>query len=118
MLMINDKLPTTRTDTFYTHVDNQRGAAIKLYESRSTDSHMEIEGRNPITEIEMTFKQGVPANTPIEMTMALDNSGILHIVAEEQLYHSKLDTTFQLSNQMSDAEMNSAAIRMSSTNIE
>ena len=118
MLMINDKLPATRTDTFYTHVDNQRGAAIKLHESRSTDSHMEIEGRNPITEIEMTFKQGVPANTPIEMTMALDNSGILHIIAEEQLYHSKLDTTFQLSNQMSDAEMNSAAIRMSSTNIE
>lgn len=118
MLMINDKLPATRTQTFYTHSDNQCGATIKLYESRVTDENMEIEDRNPITEIEMTFKQRVPANTPIEMTIALDNSGILHIVAEELRNHSKLDTTFQLSNQMSYAEMDSAALRMNSVTIE
>ena len=83
-----------------------------------TDENMEIEGRTPITEIEMTFKQGVPANTPIEMTMALDNSGSLHIIAEELQNHSKLDTTFQLSNQMTDDEMHSAALRMNSATIE
>ena len=66
----------------------------------------------------MTFKQRVPAGTPLEMTMALDNSGILHIIAEELLNHSRLDTTFQLSNQMTEEEMNRAAIRMSSANIE
>lgn len=118
MLMINDKLPATRTGTFYTTVDNQGAVNIRIYESRSTDENMEIEDRSPITEIEMKFKQGVPKETPFVMTMALDNSGILHIIAEEQLYHSKLDTTFQLSNQMTDAEMNSAALRMSSANIE
>lgn len=118
MLMINDKLPATKTQTFYTHSDNQSGATLKLYESRVTDENMEIEGRNPITEIEMTFKQSVPGGTPIEMTMALDNSGILHIIAEELRNHSKLDTTFQLSNQMSEAEMNSAALRMNSATIE
>ncbi len=52
------------------------------------------------------------------MTTALDNSGILHIIAEEKQNHSKLDTTFQLSNQMSDAEMQSAALRMSSAKVE
>lgn len=52
------------------------------------------------------------------MTTALDNSGILHIIAEEQVHHSKLDTTFQLSNQMTDDEMRSAALRMSSANVE
>lgn len=118
MLMINDKLPATRTQTFYTHSDNQSGATLKLYESRVTDENMEIEGRNPITEIEMTFKQRVPANTPMEMTMALDNSGSLHIIAEELRNHSKLDTTFQLSNQMTEDEMHSAALRMSSANVE
>lgn len=118
MLMINDKLPATRTQTFYTTVDNQKGVQIKIYESRSTDKTMEIEDRTPLTEIDMKFRQGVPAETPLVMTMALDNSGILHIIAEEQLNHSKIDTTFQLSNQMTDAEMNSAALRMSSANIE
>ena len=118
MLMINDKLPATNTQTFATIVDNQTGVALKLYESRSTEERMEIEGRTPITKFDMTFKQRVPAGTPLEMTMALDNSGILHIIAEELLNHSRLDTTFQLSNQMTEEEMNRAAIRMSSANIE
>ena len=66
----------------------------------------------------MKFNKAVPQGTPVIQTLALDNYGILHIVAEEQMYHSKLDTTFQLSNQMTDEEMNKAAIRMSSANIE
>ena len=118
MLMINDKLPATNTQTFYTRSDNQGGADIELYESRATDRTIDLEDRKPITVIEMKFVQRVPKGTPIEMTLALDNSGILHIIAEEQLNHSKLDTTFQLSNQMTDDEMNSAALRMSSANIE
>lgn len=118
MLMINDKLPATRTETFATVGDNQSMISLKIYESRSTDGTMEIEDRVPLTEIEMKFRQSVPAGTPVINTMALDNSGILHIIAEEQQNHSKLDTTFQLSNQMTDAEMNSAALRMSSANIE
>ncbi len=119
MLMINDKLPAAkRKDDFATVVDNQSMVSIKIYESRSTDEVMEIEDRHPITEIEMKFKQAVPKGTPLVMNMALDNSGILHIIAEEQLNHSKLDTTFQLSNQMTDAEMSSAALRMSSANFE
>lgn len=118
MLMINDKLPATRTETFYTSANNQAALDLKIFESRSTDSVMEIDGREPITVINMRFNKAVPQGTPVIQTLALDNSGILHIVAEEQLYHSKLDTTFQLSNQMTDEEMNKAAIRMSSANIE
>lgn len=118
MLMINDKLPATRTETFYTAGNNQSMISIKIYESRVTDGQMEIEGRTPLTEIEMKFRSMVPQGTPVIMTTALDNSGILHIIAEEQQGHTKLDTTFQLSNQMSDEEMKSAALRMNSANIE
>ena len=118
MLMINDKLPATRTETFYTREDHQRGTTLKLYESRSCEETMEIEDKRPITEIEMSFQRDVPASTPIDMMLALDNSGILHIVAEEQMYHSRLDTTFQLSHQMSEAEMQRAARRVSTANIE
>jgi molecular chaperone DnaK (HSP70) len=118
MLMINDKLPSTKTKTFGTICDNQRDILIQIYESRSTEEKMEIEDRKPLTEIDMVLKQAVPIDTGIVMTLALDNSGILHIIAEEQLYHSRLDTTFQLSNQMTDAELNSASLRMSSASIE
>lgn len=118
MLMINDKLPATKTETFYTSCNNQSALDLKIFESRSTDAVMDIDDREPITVINMKFNKAVPQGTPVVQTLALDNSGILHIVAEEQMYHSKLDTTFQLSNQMTDDEMRSATMRMSSANIE
>lgn len=118
MLMINDKLPATKTETFYTSCNNQSELDLKIFESRSTDNVMDIDGREPITVINMKFNKAVPQGTPVIQTLALDNSGILHIVAEEQMYHSKLDTTFQLSNQMTDEEMRSASMRMNSATIE
>ncbi len=118
MLMINDKLPATRTETFYTSVNNQSAVELKFYESRSTESIMDIDGKEPITIVEMKFNKALPQGTPVVQTLALDNAGILHIIAEEQKYHTKLDTTFQLSNQMTDDEMRSASLRMSSANIE
>ena len=66
----------------------------------------------------MQFTRAVPHHTPVDITFALDNAGILHILAEEQMYHSKLDTTFQLSNQMTEAEMRLATNRMSNANVE
>ena len=118
MLMINDQLPSTKTQRFYTAEDNQDAVVISVYESRSTDEVMELEDRVALTDIDMRFTKKVPYNTAVDMTMALDNAGMLHIIAEEQQYHSKLDTTFQLSNQMTDDEMNSAALRMSSAKVE
>lgn len=118
MLMINDKLPATQTKTFCTAHDNQENVKLAIYESRSTDDIMDIDGREPITVLEMRCNRAVPKYTEVIITLALDNSGILHIVAEEQLYHSKLDTTFKLSNQMTEAEKIVASTRLSSASVE
>lgn len=118
MLMINDALPATHQEQFYTAADGQSGVELEIYESRSTDNIMEIDGRQPITKINMQFTRAVSKGTPVDITFALDNAGILHILAEELMYHSKLDTTFQLSNQMTDDEIRLATNRMSNANIE
>ncbi|MBE5887625.1 MAG: Hsp70 family protein [Lachnospiraceae bacterium] len=36
MLMVNDKLPASHKESFYTHSSNQQGVALDIYESRST----------------------------------------------------------------------------------
>lgn len=118
MLMINDSLPATYTDSFYTASEGQTMVCIKVYETRATQRKIEIDGRQPLTTIDMKFKSALPKGTEIITTMALDNSGILHIVSEEQKEYSKLDTTFQLSNQMTDDAMEIATQRMSRANIE
>lgn len=118
MLKINSKLPAATTKEFSTVQDNQAGVVIDVYESRSTEDEIEIDGKTPLTSVEMKFVRPVPGGTGVIMTFSLDNSGILHIMAEEQQNHSKLDTTFQLSNQMTDEEMRSASVRMASATIE
>lgn len=118
MLMINDKLPASVKKSFYTVDDNQSGVMISIYESRSTEPRMAVEGRKPLTNIDMTFTQSVPRGTEVQLSLMLDNSGILHVVAEEMLNRSKLDTTFALSNQMSGTEMQVAGDRLNNSTVE
>lgn len=118
MLMINDRLPAKTTKSFSTIATNQGGIELKIYESRATDELIEIDGKTPLTSIKMAFNKPVPKGTEVVITFALDGSGILHILAEEQQNHSKLDTTFELSNQMSNEELSSASLRMSKASIE
>lgn len=118
MLMINDELPATKRQEFFTAYKNQTDVEINIYETRSTEDKTEIEDRQPITRIPMKFQRAVPQGTPVIVTFGLDNSGILHVVAEEQMYYSKLDTTFQLSNQLSDAEIRKAGNRLAAANVE
>ena len=72
----------------------------------------------PITEVDMRFNQQVPKGTKVEVTLTLDNSGLLHILASEKLYGNALDTTFQIRNQMSENEKKEALERIKSTKIE
>lgn len=118
ILMINAKLPATCKKQYYTSADNQSMVQLSIYESRSTEDNMALEDRQPLTSIDMKFTQPVPKSTPLDVTFALDNSGILHIVAEELKYHSKLDTTFQLSNQMTENEMAIASNRATNASVE
>lgn len=118
MIMINEKLPIRYTETFCTKYDNQSGVNVEIYETRSTERQIDVEDKQPITTIHMTFNRAVPANSPIETTFSLDNSGILHIVAHELTYGSKLDTTFALSNVLSDDEKRVAMSRIDSSNVE
>ncbi len=118
ILMINAPLPASNTQTFYTVAPNQTGISIELMESRSTDPYMEIDGRKPLTTIQMRFQRSVPQGTSVDIALSLDNTGILHVSAVERECGSKLDTTFTLSNQMSDRELRDAGRRLGQTNVE
>ncbi|MFI3177230.1 MAG: Hsp70 family protein [Eubacteriales bacterium] len=118
MLMINDKIPATVAQTFATVSDNQSGISIEIYESLSTEEIIEIDGKEPLTIIAMKFTKSVPMGTAVTIQIALDNAGIMSIIAEELLHHSRLDTTFALSNQMTEEERNLAINRMAVANVE
>ena len=117
-LKVNSPLPARETKEFYTVVDGQSGVNLNLYETRSTEDSIDLDDREPLTVIEMRFNNSVPQNTPIRITLTLDNSGILHVQATEGHSGSKLDTTFKLSQQMSAAEMRQAEKRVANASVE
>ncbi len=118
ILMINDPLPANVTKMYSTLHDNQRSLLVQVYETRSTEENIDVDDKEPLTEIHMDFIDSVPQNTPIKFTMALDSSGGMHIIAVEQKNFSTLDTTFQLSNQMSDEQRLAAERRIVNSNVE
>lgn len=118
ILKVNTPLPAKETKMYGTVADGQEGVAIRLFETRSAEDELEIEDRQPLTVIDMKFKNRVPANTPLEVTMTLDNSGILHIHAVERYSNTELDTTFKLANQMSQDDMIQAGKRVAAASVE
>lgn len=118
MLKINTPLPAKQKSSFATLYEGQTGVLLSLFESRSMEDDMELGDRQPLTKINMSFTRPVPVNTPLEVTLTLDNSGILHVQAVELYSNSKLDTTFSLSQQMSSEEMTLAKDRVSRASVE
>lgn len=123
MLMINTPLPATVTKTFYTHSEGQTSIAIKIYESRSNDEALAIEGRTPVTKgegISMKFNSSkpLPQSTPLEISFTLDNSGFLHILAKELLYQGVAEADFELSNQLSKSDVAAITNRIAGSTVE
>lgn len=118
VLKMNDQIPCSSIRNFMTVLDNQDKVVFKIYESRTMDDRMAFNKQEPITQIDMKFYQKVPKDTPIKVKFSLDSSGQIRVVAKEGAYGSKLDTTFKLSNEMSDEDFKDAADHMDHTNVE
>ena len=117
IIFANSPLPVSNEKMYSTATAGQTGVEIKIYETNSMENTIPMEGRKPITVITMTFNTRLPADTPFSIIFSFDNSGLLHIVAEEKHSHSRLDTTFNVSNSMSDQDISMALKNMSDATI-
>ena len=121
MVLCNMPLPAQITRKFMTAAKNQTEICLKIFESRRMEEYIpfeEFEDKAPLTSIEMKFKRAVPQNTTIEVRFVIDNSGLLHVTAEEMYAHSMLDTTFRLGSQMTAQEKGKASLRLRSAAVE
>ena len=118
ILKCNMKLPAKGTQTFWTYEENQANAQLAIFESRSMNDRDDFEDQKPIAVAKMRFENSVPEETEVVVTLSFDGSGLLHLTAEEMYGHSKLDTNFSLSAQMTDEEKKEAALRLRGTTVE
>ena len=112
MLMMNSQMPVREEMEFLTRENNQTSIRIEIFESISPEESMNIEDGTKIGEFTLKLGRPVPIHTPLVIILSIDNSGILHLYAEEKnLTHARVEGDIQLTHQLNEQEMREAKNR-------
>lgn len=114
MILRNDPLPATITQTFGTRDDNQETVELIILDNLSSDKEYEIADSRELGKTEMTLPAGLPENSPIEVTFQLNEQGRLHMRARELKEGREVEIELQTECVTSIEEINAAAVRSKS----
>lgn len=82
LIIKNDQVPAKVTQQFGTFEDNQTSVELVIFDNLSSDKVYEIFESREIGKAEISgLPQGLPRNTPIEVTFKLDEQGVLYMYA-------------------------------------
>ncbi|WP_214416333.1 Hsp70 family protein [Sphaerisporangium fuscum] len=100
----NDPLPASVTQDFYTVDTGQTGVNVEVMEQAGSAESDEPEDNALIAEGVLKIPPGKPAGWPIEVTFALDASGLLQVTARERETGEELELRIQIGG-MSEEEV-------------
>jgi molecular chaperone DnaK len=100
----NDELPAAKTEDYYTVHDNQEAADVRVMEQAGSVESAEPGDNNEIATGTVKVPPGKRAGWPVEVTFALDPSGLLHVTAVEKESGDRLDLQVDVGG-MSEAEV-------------
>lgn len=84
VILQNDEIPISNTQTYYTVAANQRQVNIVVYESNVMQRTTELSFGKQIAEGILQLPAGLPDSSPLDVTFSLDRSGMLNITAIER----------------------------------
>ncbi|XVQ82304.1 Hsp70 family protein [Microbispora siamensis] len=108
----NDTLPATVTRNFATLDDDQSTVAVKVMEQAGSAESESLDDNAEIGAGDLHIPPGKPAGFPIEVTFALDASGLLHVTARENETGRLLELDIQIGG-MSEEEVASSRASLS-----
>jgi molecular chaperone DnaK (HSP70) len=100
----NDELPAARTEDFFTVNDDQTAADVRVMEQAGATESAEVADNTEIATGVVTVPPGKKAGWPIEVTFALDASGLLNVTAVEKETGERLELTVDVGG-MSEEEV-------------
>jgi molecular chaperone DnaK len=114
MVLVNDPLPLSKTQTFLTIDDNQATVEVKVMENGVASARVEdISIGEEIGNASLTLPPRLPQHAPIEVTFELQRDGRLHITGREPTSNAAIEIDVQTTHTISDEELQDAKSRSS-----
>ena len=104
----NTTLPANSTQRFGTNENNQDNVLIELFESEVADELMEVDMGKQIGNATLDLPSGLPANSPIDVTLGLTAEGLLSVTAIEPSSGKSCDISIETTSCMSDEQIEKA----------
>ncbi|MGM0842251.1 MAG: Hsp70 family protein [Bacillota bacterium] len=117
LIMKNDSLPNSVTQSFGTREDDQETVLLEIMESEVSDATLEIENAMEIGEATLEIPAGLSAGSPIEVTFVLNEDGRLEITGKELTNNGQVNATVQTTSIITLEEVEEAKVRSSALQV-
>lgn len=112
LVCVNDALPATPTQTFYTLESEQELVEIRVMENNFSSHTVEdITAGEEIGNAVLHLPPRLPVDAPIEVTFDLNREGRLHVTAREPRSSMFIEVTIQTKRGMSEEALEKAKRR-------
>ena len=113
ILHASQPLPAAHQLSAATGADGQEGVEIAIYEQAGAQESPRIEDNQQVIESAITGIPPLPAGSPIDITVNVDNEGLLSVTAVEPVSGKKLDVEVRV-NMLPEEQVVVAAMRAGS----
>ncbi len=91
--------------TFGTRDDNQENVDVVVYESDIMEENYDVDPDFVLGTALLELPEGLPAGSPIEITLTLNNEGILNVTAKDLTGNKEVHVTMQAKGIMAQEEV-------------
>ncbi|GER86257.1 molecular chaperone DnaK [Dictyobacter vulcani] len=114
LVLANDPLPTTNTQTFYTEEAEQETVELKVLENKGTDTIIrDLTLGEEIGNAVLHLPPHLSVDHPIEVTFNLNREGRLHIIGREPVSNASIEIEIETSRGITQEEAAEAKKRSS-----
>lgn len=92
IILKNDELPAISSRGFHPSEDNQRFVTIELYESNIMEKDIDMDMGVNIVNVDMDLPAGMKKEDSIEITLKLNEEGLIEVTAVESRNNTTLKT--------------------------
>ena len=113
LILAQDRLPATKTRTYYTQDADQREVPLRVMETAERQAEiLDLAQGNPVGEAILPMTPNLPARAPVEVTFEIDQQGRLHVTGKDLAIGGKVvDATIETNRALSAEEVAEATSR-------